>query len=1507
MASRRFRVCFAITALAAGLLVWALLAGPGLWADRDHSSRTDNQDAHAALGPQSQQPLTGLDRPGTPSPAAVNEPDGSLSVAAGRDHSSASSEPQQSAAPPIPPLPTLAPRLSDNSDPSTANEGSPGAAPQEDIAVKPGPDIAAIVARRFPAPNLDALAARIAAPQMQNTLQRLRARYPQADLLDRPSLAMIKDDKRGRQALSPEQLRGLGEAYAAIEELRDHLLLLHAQDLGIPFTGIDDGGRGYTLRGFEDGHPVYSMTLNDDAAESTAADRLRRSANFDGSYSSDVDGSGLWVNVNDHGTIYEHPEFFLPDGTSRIVVTQVNDGGSRSHMTHVAGTIAAHGYVERAMGMAPATWIRSLIQQNSSHIYNFGMAYPGQPERSVVGNTSLGSTTSNQGLYTWTSRNLDTWLWDHPWYLHFYSAGNDGGGGFATLSAGSPVAKNVIAVGSVSDVKRNADGNITSGGGLSGFSSRGPTYDGRIKPDIVANGQGLYSPNSASGYGNSSGTSMSSPNAAGSAILLIDYFNKRFPGRYMRAATTRALIINTADDRGNPGPDYRFGWGVMNTLRAAEIIRHYANDPSSRVIIEDALPEGAEHQRAYHSDGGTIRVTLAWHDPPGQTTSSGNRQPNLINNLHLRIIGPEGESHFPFVMPYTEGNDDHDAFAEELYGAHATTGINNRDNVNQVLITNAAAGAYTIEVSHSGSLDQGNAQNYSLAMSGLSASGPSAPSIVSHSPDLGTGGATQAFDIAGSDFLLGAEALLRQGSTDVVALSTIVSNDRIQALMPTADLDVGYYDVVVRNPDGQEALVHNGFLVPHFIPLYQTDFANASGWTLEGQWEVGEPSGVDGNPSTAVIGNQILGYHLAGTYDNNMTALRATSPAISIDDYPYLRLQFERWLGVENGIYDRASIEYQLDNGSWQLLWQNPNTTLIDTRWTPVSYAIENSQLATTLRLRFTMGTTDGSVVYAGWNIDDFQVLGAAVDIDPFAPIITSQPQAQELIVGDPLSLSVGVQAWPAADYQWYRDGVAISGATTATYAVAAADYDDAGIYYVVVDNGVEGPVYSENAEVLVTHGPPSVQITSPTQTLSAIAPGMGLVVEGSIVSQAPPGSPSPEVSWSVISSPEEGAAVFHPPDAINTHITFNQLGVYVLEVTVNDGIHSITRSRSIDVTEAQSVLWQAEDIGSGISTPGSVDASGTTYAVSINSGDIWGSADSFFFLHQALEGDGEVKARVAFNSSPTPHQWAKMGVMIRESLDPGAVYALTQLSHGNGNRFQHRSSSGGSSSSSGSGNRPWVRLQRSGNTFTSSVSDNGEDWIELGSQTLSMPSQALIGLAFSSHNSGGLAGGTFSQVSGFGGLENLGPVVQMPTADILIAEQAQDLPATVDDDGLPNPPAQVVVQWQVVDAPAMPSFDDPTQIATKVSFPEEGWYRLRLRADDGAVITFAEQSYEVVSNHPRQRRVYLQRIADWRWELREHQPLTAEDEGVENPVPFAPLREDLDHHFSPVPPGSDN
>jgi len=175
----------------------------------------------------------------------------------------------------------------------------------------------------------------------------------------------------------------------------------------------------------------------------------------------------------------------------------------------------------------------------------------------------------------------------------------------------------------------------------------------------------------------------------------------------------------------------------------------------------------------------------------------------------------------------------------------------------------------------------------------------------------------------------------------------------------------------------------------------------------------------------------------------------------------------------------------------------------------------------------------------------------------------------------------------------------------------------------------------------------------------------------------------------------------------------------------------------------------QNQDIGA-VGLSGSASHTNSIYTVIGAGADIYGSSDGFQYVHQTSSGDCTIIARVA--SLQSINVWSKAGVMIRETLTANAVNAAVVVTPGNGVSFQRRTSTGGATSFAnvtGVSAPRWVKLTRTGNTFTASYSANGTTWIVIGSpQTITMAGAARLGLAVTSHDAALRCTATFDNVT---------------------------------------------------------------------------------------------------------------------------------------------------------------
>src|SRR6185437_13545203 len=162
---------------------------------------------------------------------------------------------------------------------------------------------------------------------------------------------------------------------------------------------------------------------------------------------------------------------------------------------------------------------------------------------------------------------------------------------------------------------------------------------------------------------------------------------------------------------------------------------------------------------------------------------------------------------------------------------------------------------------------------------------------------------------------------------------------------------------------------------------------------------------------------------------------------------------------------------------------------------------------------------------------------------------------------------------------------------------------------------------------------------------------------------------------------------------------------------------------------------WKTQDIGS-VGSTGNGDYSNGVFTAVGSGADIWGSSDAFRYLYVPVTGNCTMIARVTSVQNIDP--WSKAGIMIRESLNANAVNAFIAVTPGNGVTWQVRTSTGANTANTAAGGLTapyWVKLVRSGNTFTGYRSPDGMTWTQLGTQTFTMASTAFIGLTLTSHN----------------------------------------------------------------------------------------------------------------------------------------------------------------------------
>lgn len=408
-----------------------------------------------------------------------------------------------------------------------------------------------------------------------------------------------------------------------------------------------------------------------------------------------LSGKGIAVGIGDNSEIATpHVDF-----TGRVI-NRVPFPFS-FHGIHVSGTVAGGGILDpKNNGMAPRA---TIVSQYLSDIVTNTPTYVTDYNMIATNNsyTAADDSCAGSGTYDVLSNYTDDQMKTFENVLHVFSAGNDGDytcspypGSFATVKTGYQCAKNVLTVGAMDQ----SDYSIAS------FSSRGPVKDGRLKPEIVASGVNVFSTRQNNTYGLNSGTSMSGPVVAGAVTLLNEQYRKLNGNAVPKASLIKAVLCNTAEDLGNPGPDFTFGFGNLNARRAAESIENNrffisSTTPSTNTI---AVPAGVRR----------LKVMLYWADP----AAAPNAANTLINDLDLTVTAPGPVTHFPLILDATAAN----------VSNNATEGVDHVNNIEQVVIDNPAAGSYDLNV-NAFSVPQGPQEyilTYQMDMNGVTVEYP---------------------------------------------------------------------------------------------------------------------------------------------------------------------------------------------------------------------------------------------------------------------------------------------------------------------------------------------------------------------------------------------------------------------------------------------------------------------------------------------------------------------------------------------------------------------------------------------------------------------------------------------------------------------------------------------------------------------------------------------------------------------------------------------------------------
>jgi subtilisin family serine protease len=400
-----------------------------------------------------------------------------------------------------------------------------------------------------------------------------------------------------------------------------------------------------------------------------------------------LDGQGVKIAVVDDGIDDTHPEFF-GRGVQRVTYGPFSQGPPEGHGTHVAGIVGGRGAFIGAQGVG------TRARDAEGLLYGIGVAPAvgliDQPAIQVT-HTTLGDFPPTGGFeaYTRDAVRLGAIGWNASWtdgggtgvgynanaanldaltrdadtatpglqpFTFVFSAGNSGSSGTTSRITSPKEAKNIIAVASS---RGHRAGDVDT---ISSFSSRGPARDGRIVPTVAAPGETIMSARAATGvlctaplsgnvddspppdgftlYTGCSGTSMASPQVAGSVALIHDWWRERNTGDDPSPAMDKALLVNTATDLKTPDiPNRNEGWGRVN-------LRALFDPAASRIYADESVvltdPGQAHSLNVTPADPTQpLRVTLVWTDPPG-VPAEDPKTPALVNDLDLTVVTGAG-------------------------------------------------------------------------------------------------------------------------------------------------------------------------------------------------------------------------------------------------------------------------------------------------------------------------------------------------------------------------------------------------------------------------------------------------------------------------------------------------------------------------------------------------------------------------------------------------------------------------------------------------------------------------------------------------------------------------------------------------------------------------------------------------------------------------------------------------------------------------------------------------
>ncbi len=381
-----------------------------------------------------------------------------------------------------------------------------------------------------------------------------------------------------------------------------------------------------------------------------------------------IDGTGIVVAMGDDGYIGPHIDF-----TGRILSNATDVSAGNTHGDHVAGIILGAGnFNPQVFGQARGADLRAY--DNYTPYTLFPGIYDDDSVRIV--SHSLGQSC-NSG-YNSNAQTSDEIMNTFPSLMYVHSSGNSGtsscGGinGFRNITGGFKAGKNVLTV-----------GNLDKSDVIDPTSSRGPLPDGRIKPEITAVGDLVNSTQPDNDFAIFSGTSMACPAISGDLALIYNAYKNKFGGANPEGALMKAIVMNTADDLGNEGPDFIYGFGRINLRRAVNCVEENR-------YFTGSVTQGTTNTHIINipTNVAIAKIMVYWSD----FEASAGTTKALVNNLNSQITDNNNNITLPWFLNIGTTP------TKASCNAAAIKAIDNVNNVEQIQLDNPSSGTYTLSV-----------------------------------------------------------------------------------------------------------------------------------------------------------------------------------------------------------------------------------------------------------------------------------------------------------------------------------------------------------------------------------------------------------------------------------------------------------------------------------------------------------------------------------------------------------------------------------------------------------------------------------------------------------------------------------------------------------------------------------------------------------------------------------------------------------------------------------------